>query len=55
MAVKLFSKLDYTVLIQYGDTNIVVPPFSRGLLVDDEKKLGQLPKGVQKVEVKKGK
>lgn len=55
MAVKLFSKLDHTEFVNYGDTKIVIPPYSRGLVVQDEKKLGELPKGIQKIKVKEGK
>lgn len=53
MTIKLFSKLDYTATIPYGDTVLIVPPYSRGLLVPDEKKLGKLPKGIQAVKEKK--
>lgn len=55
MAVKIFSRLDHTVLIPYGDTNLVVPPYARGLEVKEDKKLGELPKGIQIVKVKEGK
>lgn len=50
MVVKLFSKLDYTTSIPYGDTEIIIPPYARGLEVLDEKKLGELPKGIQMVK-----
>lgn len=51
--VKLFSKLDYPVSVTYGDTSITIPARAFGLVVQDEKKLGELPQGVQKVSVKK--
>lgn len=53
--IKLFSKLDYPVSVKYGDTEITIPARAFALEVQDEKKLGDLPTGVQKVLVKKDK
>ena len=53
MAVRLFSKLSYTVAVPYDKTEIIVPPFVRNLLVVDEKKLGDLPNGIQVVKERK--
>ena len=49
MTVKLFSRLNYTVMIPYADSEIIVPPYVRGLEILDEKKLGKLPDGIQLV------
>lgn len=51
MAVKLFSKLDYTVTVPYGKSNIMIPPFARELFVANEKELGTLPKGIKSIKV----
>lgn len=51
MAVKLFSKLDYTVTVPYGKSSIMVPPYARELLVTNEKELGALPMGIKSVKV----
>lgn len=52
MSVKLFSKLDYTVTIPYGDDSLPIPPFARNYVVPDESKLGKLPMGITKIEIK---
>ena len=51
--IKLFSKLDYPVRVKYGDTSFTIPARATNIEVQDEKILGELPAGIQKVLIKK--
>ena len=45
----LYSKANYTVVVKYGDEDLIIPPFASRIKVPDVSKLGVLPVEIRKI------
>ena len=50
----IYSKLNYPIAVKYGKQSIVIPAFAKKFLLEDTTKVGALPPGVRKVDIKEG-
>lgn len=45
--IRVYSKLDYEVIVKYGDDDLIIPARVYAMDIYDETKLGPIPKGIQ--------
>lgn len=50
----IYSKLNYAVRIKYGKEELMIPPYAKKYVLEDTTKVGVLPQGVRKVDIKEG-
>lgn len=50
----IYSKLNYAVKVKYGKEELIIPPYANKFMLEDTTKVGVLPQGVRKVDIKEG-
>lgn len=50
----IYSKLNYAVKIKYGNGELIIPAYANKFMLEDTTKVGVLPQGVRKVDIKEG-